>query len=608
MKPLFLDFETKPISDVPDGNFPEPVGMAIAGGNKAPKYWAWGHPTGNNCDLHKARVALSAALFESDTLVCHNIGFDVGVGVMREHMLMQYAHLEWHDTQVMAFHEDPHSPSLGLKQLALRHLNMPADEQEAVREWLVEHKICRRNAVRQLGANIWQAPGDLVGRYAIGDVVRTRALFEHWQAKYRGKEGYERDMRATRVGMKMEAKGVLLDRVVLTATAHRAEDELHAATTKLAKLLGLSIYDPNDREALAAGIERTFGVDLPLTATGRRQTNKDALDTAVPPGPVKALIRYTGSLSYDLKNYLRPWAAAVAQTGGRIHPHWSVTRSDEGGARSGRLASSPNFQNLRGVEGTQVLLAGLQAMFPEYAFWTPMIRSLVVAPPGHVLVGRDWSQIELRLTAHYEDGPMAEHYRLDPDWDLHAWVMERVKALFGRILQRRIAKNIGFGSIYGAGAAPIAQQSGISLAEAGEFKRMYFEALPSLKALMDEVQREAKYRGLLTIGQRTYHAEPPRFDPKEGRMRDYFYKMLNYLIQGSAADLMKQAMIDADDYGVPLVLSVHDEPVSESPEADADDHLEALRVAMEHNDLIDRITVPITSNGYITKRWSEAEK
>jgi len=604
MKALFLDFETEPISDVPDGQFPKPVGMAIALGGRKPKYHAWGHPTGNNCDLHRARVALSTGMFEADTLVCHNIGFDAGVAL--QHMDLPLNHLAWHDTQVMAFHEDPHSPSLALKPLAERHLGIAPDEAEAVREWLIEHKIVRRNATRAWGAHICEAPGTLVAPYACGDILRTRALFKHWYLRHGRSEGYLRDIKATRVGLKMTQRGVLIDLVQLAFDTARAEQEVESAHQRLAKLFGMPSYDPEDKEAKADAIERLFGVDLPLTATGRRQVNKDALFDAVPPGEVKALLRYTSAINYDLKNYLRPWARAMAITGGRIHPNWSVTRSDDSGARTGRLASSPNFQNLRGEEGTQVMVADLQKMH-QREYWTPAIRGLVVAPGGHTLVGRDWSQIELRLTAHYEDGPMAQHYRDDPDWDLHAWVMERVMTLFGVTLMRRVAKNIGFGSIYGAGIDPIVKQSRITHEEAAAFKRMYFEALPSLKELMDEVQYEAKVRPIKTLGGRFYIAEPPRWNHALGRNMDFYYKMLNYLIQGSAADLMKEAMIDADDYGVPLVLSVHDEPVSESSIADAADHLEALRVAMEHNDLIERITVPITSDGYITNRWSEAK-
>jgi len=603
---LYLDFETEPIEDIPDGRYPRPVGMAYAVDDGTPVYLAWGHPTGNNCKPGNETMRLLTLRHHASMVVCHNIGFDVSV--VAQHMGVGLAYLVWHDTQVMAFHNDPHAFQLGLKPLAEKYLDMPPDEQDDVRAWLREHKIIRSNQ-KEIGAFLHLAPGDLVGRYAVGDIVRTRGLFKLWRGRYEHYEGYLRDMKATRVGLKMTARGVLLDRQTLDRDLNRAEDAYAAANRRLGALLGLDTYDPNQRDAVATALETRLGIDLPLTATGRRQTNKDALDAALPDGEVKALMRYSGAIGYDLKNYLRPWQHAVERTGGLIHPTWSVTRSDSAGARTGRLSSSPNFQNLRGEEGTEVLVEWLRKCHPG-DYWTPQIRGCVVAPARRIIVGRDWSQIELRITAHYEDGPMAANYRTYPTWDLHDWVRGRVKAMFNVDLIRRIAKNIGFGSIYGGGAGALAKQAKISTVQAAEFRTMYFEALPSLKELMDEVQSEARMRAITTLGGRAYKAEQPRFDREQGRWMEFYYKMLNYLIQGSAADLMKEAMIDADEYGAELILTVHDEPVTlcdDSPSA-VEETLEMLRVAMEHNDLAGKLTVPIISDGYAVKRWSDADQ
>lgn len=605
MKILVLDFETEPISDVPDGKAPKPVGMALSAPGLKPRYWSWGHADGNNTTFDTARIILQRMSVECDTLICHNIGFDAEVA--RQHMGVDMSAMQWHDTQVMAFHNDPHSPSLGLKQLAARYLGMPPDEQNDVRDWLRGHRIIRSNT-KEIGPYLYLAPGKLVGKYAVGDVVRTRRLFDRWRPVYANDEGYCRDMKATRVGLKMTRRGVVIDTKLLDIYIDKAEHHVAKAKARIARELGISQFDPNDRETTADAIEHKYGIALPLTPTGRRQTNKDALFDALPDGPGKALIRYVGAIDYDLKNYLRPWKAATQATGGLIHPHWSVTRSDVGGARTGRLSSSPNFQNLRGVEGTENLVAQLVKWFGSWHYWTPMIRGLVVPPDDRIIVGRDWSQIELRLTAHYEDGPMAENYRAKPDWDLHQWVIDRVKELFGVELIRRIAKNIGFGVIYGAGIAPLVKQARISWDEAEQFKSLYLRALPSLKDLMDEVQAIGRARAIMTLGGRVYKAETPRFNPALGRMQEYYYKLLNYLIQGSAADLMKEAMNDADDYGIELFLTVHDEPVALANLNEAEDMLEGLRVAMEHNDLVSRVTVPIISNGYTAQRWSEAEK
>lgn len=600
--------ETEPVSGVPDGRAPKPVGMAIQWGRRKPAYYHWGHKADTaNCDEHWAGCLLMQAISESDTLICFNIGFDTEV--VRQHMGIDLSTIAWHDVQVMAFHENPHALQLGLKPIARDVLDMPPDEMDDVRAWLREHKLIRSNQ-KEIGAFLHLAPGDVVAPYAIGDIVRTRRLFDRWAPRYlRGERaaGYTRDMKATRVGIKMTQRGVPIDRVELARSLNKAEAVLDTANKRVASILGLTTFDPNDRQTNAEAIERKIGIELPRTTSGKISTSKDTLKEHLPDGELKALLRYITAVTYDLQNYLRPWTAAT-RIQSTIHPHWSVTRSDSGGARTGRLSSSPNFQNLRGEEGTQVLRESLTKMFAR-DYWTPQIRGCVAAPSrDFVIVGRDWSQIELRLTAHYEDGPMAEHYREDPDWDLHQWVMDRVKELFDVLLQRRIAKNIGFGSIYGGGSGAIAGQAGITIGEAAEFISMYFQALPSLKALMREVMETSRVRPIQTLGGRFYAAEPPRFDPREGRMLEFFYKMLNYLIQGSAADLMKEAMIDADAYGLPLILSVHDEPVVLARRDDAEDTLEALRVAMEHNDLISNISVPIISDGYIVSRWSDADQ
>src|SRR5690606_36982065 len=106
------------------------------------------------------------ASVECDTLIAYNIGFDAEVA--RQHMSIDLSLLRWHDPQVMAFHEDPHSPSLELKKIAERYLDMPPEEQDAMRDWLRERKLVRSN-VKNIGDKIHLVPGEIVGPYAIGD-------------------------------------------------------------------------------------------------------------------------------------------------------------------------------------------------------------------------------------------------------------------------------------------------------------------------------------------------------------------------------------------------------------------------------------------------------
>ena len=600
---LTIDFETEPIDSAPDGRVPRPVGLAIKVDDEPAQYHAWGHPEGNNTARTTVERIMRHWVRRHPTILAHNIGFDAEV--MRQHLDIDLSGCRWEDSQVLAFHDDPHSMTLKLKPLAERYLKEPPAEADAVRDWLVDAKIIRRG-LKDFGAHICRAPAGIVGPYAIGDVERTHRLYKHFRALV-DTPGYRRDIEATKVGLQMTRVGVPIDTESLAKASKLYEAKLARLLRSTAKLLDVPVFDPEDKVLLAERIESRLGINLPRTATGRRSTAKATILEALPDGVLKWHLLHISALNYDLKNFIRPWLFAT-QERTTIHPTWNVTRGDSGGARTGRLSSSPNFQNLRDVEAQERLREAIMvtggAGAPPVAL--PMIRSFVKAPTGRTFVGRDWSQIELRITGHYEDGIIAQGYRDDPDFDLHQWVVDQVDGLFHKKLPRRIAKNIGFGSIYGAGANAIALQGGISVADAAEFRDMYFAALPTLKAFIRDVQSVSRARPIETLGGRSYKVEPPRMI--DGEWRTFEYKMTNYLVQGSAADLMKEAMIQAAKAGLDLRLTVHDEAVVMCHTKEAKAAGDALRVAMEENDLIKSMTVPVTSNGYVCQRWSDAEK
>jgi hypothetical protein len=174
---IAIDFETEAIDNRPKYP-PTPVGVAIAGDpNKAPVYYAWGHPTANNCDYDRARMELATYL-EDPTCeyVFHNAPFDCSI--IEEKLGLDVPWGRVHDTMLLAFLTDPFG-ELSLKPLSEKLLGMPPDEQDSVRDWLVSHGACRAND-KAWGAHIAKAPGDLVGTYAIGDVVRTLKLYEYF--------------------------------------------------------------------------------------------------------------------------------------------------------------------------------------------------------------------------------------------------------------------------------------------------------------------------------------------------------------------------------------------------------------------------------------------
>lgn len=235
----------------------------------------------------------------------------------------------------------------------------------------------------------------------------------------------------------------------------------------------------------------------------------------------------------------------------------------------------------------------------------PRVRSYMLPEVGHVLVGRDFASQELRVMAHYEDDAVAAAYRAQPDLDLHQHVADTLAAR-GLDLGRRRAKSLHFAVIYGVGVGHLAELLGCSVIEARAVLDAYYYEFPSVKRLSTEVR--ARWRSgqpVRTWGGRLYHPEPPRL--VDGRLRGWEYKAINVLVQGSSADLTKEAMIAyyaADDGAAPLLLSVHDELVVTAP---LDDHtrvMDRLRDAMN----ADRLDVPMRSDGYVGPDWERKTK
>lgn len=176
---VVLDFESEAIDARPKFP-PTPVGLAVYEATRCrdPYYMAWGHPIENNIDAAFATIELADLLEQPDNeFIFHNAPFDCSI--IEEKMGLVVPWDRVHDTMLLAFLTDPFG-ELSLKPLAEKLLGEPPTEQEAVRDWLVRHSICRAND-KSWGAHIARAPGKLVGTYAIGDVVRTWKLFEHYR-------------------------------------------------------------------------------------------------------------------------------------------------------------------------------------------------------------------------------------------------------------------------------------------------------------------------------------------------------------------------------------------------------------------------------------------
>lgn len=567
---IAIDFETEAIEPRPKYP-PKPVGVAIAEKDGASRYYAWGHPTNNNTTLAAARASLHAVLSQPDAeFVFHNAAFDCAI---IESLGLEVPWDRVHDTMVLAFLVDPFG-ELSLKPLCEQLLGMPPEERDAVKDWLIRHGVCRD--VKGWGAYISKAPGDLVGTYAEGDVQRTLALFDYLYPIVSGStmlEAYKREMALMPVIGDMERRGINLDVDALRKDYDFYFDELDRLDTAIIEKLGQTV-DVDSNEQLADAIEAAgFSKGFMSTPTGKRSTSKESLIGAINDPVLLGLLLVRGSIATCVRTFFQPWVLQ-ANSHGRLFMQWNQVRNySDTGARTGRLSSSPNLQNI------PVEWEGLRAQLEKIGYNLPLnlpsMRKYIVPDPGYVFIGRDYKAQEMKLLAHFTDGAMLRTLKANPDEDVHM-----IAANIAGIT-RKVAKTLGFAVLYGAGAGRVAESLSITAGEAQAIKTKYLTALPEIKAFQQELNKHGKARTYTTtIGGRHYYVQKPAV--VNGAFRTFEYKLANYKIQGSAADQTKEAMLRyarTTKHGQ-IVLTVHDQLVVQCPIEHQAEEAKILEAAM----------------------------
>lgn len=603
-----IDFETKAIDDRP--RFPpEPVGVSIRkAGSRKGKYYAWNHPTGNNCTYAEGRKALQQVWEDSHTpLLFHNAKFDYAVATEK----MGLPTLPWeriHDTLFLLFLFDPHS-GLSLKPASEKHLGLPPEEQDAVQDWLIEQKIVRRDNKRW-GAHICDAPGDLVGKYADGDTDRTLRLFRHFYpmlAKTGMGEAYdvERELMLHLLRAEQEGVRVDVDRLRQDVVAYRkAFDRVEGW---MRKELGEPELDFAKKGQLADALDKAgIFTDWVLTKTGKRSTSKENMTfERFNDKKFARALNYRNRLQTSLSTFLEPWLGYAEESGGRIHTNWNQVKEyhaggGAAGVRSGRISSSrPNLANIP--------LEFDDAEFPRHLRGLPHLpymRSYILPNEGEVFLSRDYSQQELRILAHFIEGPFQQAYLRDPRMDAHVWVQRQIEAATGRAMDRSRVKTLNFADLYGMGAKLLAERMGVDLHTARRLRQTKRQMMAGL----EEMERELKTMGkagepIVTWGGRLYYVEEARFSPEYGRWMSFEYKLPNYLIQGSAADCTKRALnrYFATRKDSSFLVQVYDEINISAPPGAVKKEMEILREAMESVEF----DVPMLSEGEQGPNWHE---
>jgi DNA polymerase I-like protein with 3'-5' exonuclease and polymerase domains len=618
-----LDFETEGIKRRPHYP-PVPASFSIKKpGMRAPEFWSWGHPTENNCTKDKAMRVLRDTFRESlrqrgPALLFQNGKFDVDVAETH----CDVPRLPWekiHDTMFLLALHDPHAETFSLKPSAQRILGMMPEEQDKVKEWILGpgkvkgtwHVPEAHAKPSQWGAYICRAPGKLVGRYANGDIVRTERLFNHLMPQIidRGMlEAYNRERELMPIILESERRGIRVDVKALERDYSMYQQALGYADNWLRKALHAPNLNLDADKDVAEVLDREGVVtEWVLTAKGHKSVAKKNMTLDMFENQrVASVYGYRVRLATCLRMFFEPWLEMARESNGFIYTNWNQVRQSRGenvaGARTGRLSSNPNFQNIPTdwyAKGDGYVHPKFLKALPEL----PTMRVYWLPDPGDSWIKRDFAQQELRILAHFEDGDLMRKYNGHPDYDLHKDVQTAVREIAGLNLPRGPIKILNFGDIYGMGFSSFFEKTKISKEDYDKIKAAKKELLPDLAELDAQIKEQGKLGlPIRTWGGREYYCEPPMYVKKFNRVMSFEYKLLNYLIQGSAADCTKQCVINYHKHPkrtARFLLTVHDELNASAKKSEWKQQQAVLRESMSNV----KFDVPMLSDGSVGPNW-----
>jgi len=402
----------------------------------------------------------------------------------------------------------------------------------------------------------------------------------------------EIDLPLVPVLARMEHAGVKIDRATLWEMSSRLEREIAAKATEIYQQAG-GDFNISSPKQLGDILFNKLNLPKPVKyGKGKTiSTAVDVLEGLAEEHDVPRLVLEYRQLTKLKSTYVDALPALLNPVSGRLHTTFGQT-----GTATGRLSSAnPNLQNI-----------------PIRTELGREIRAAFTAEPGHVLLAADYSQIELRLLAHFsKDLLLVEAYRRGDD--IHTLTASQVFGVPPLMVtpdHRRQAKVVNFGIVYGLSAFGLSQNLGIEPAEAKQFINAYFEKYQGVRAFIDRTLEEAGREGKVkTLFGRVRPI--PDINSKNANLRGFAERTaVNTPLQGTAADLIKIAMIRIDaalrERGLKsrMTLQVHDELVFEVPEAEIDAMRTLVREQME---TVHALTVPLLVEIGIGRNWRDLE-
>lgn len=484
------------------------------------------------------------------------------------------------DTMVAAYVLDP-SGRHGFDALCLKYLDYQPLKYE---------EVCGKGK-DAIGFD--QVPVDQATRYAAEDALYTLKLWEYLEKELKSQGGFsvyqEIDLPLVPVLTHLECEGVCLDVGYLKKMSREFEKELAETEKKIAQYTDGAPINLNSPKQIGKLLFDDLKLPVQTKTKTGYSTDAKVLDALSEMHEVPRLLLQYREVAKLKSTYVDALPHQVDEKSGKVHAGFHQTV-----AATGRLSSSdPNLQNIpiRTEKGQK-------------------IRGAFIASPGNKLISADYSQIELRILAHMSGDPSLSESFLK-DEDVHARTAAKIFQVDADQVdskQRSVAKAINFGLMYGKTAFGLAKELKIPRKEAAEMIELYFTRYSGVKAFLDRQIQSVKEKGYSeTLSGR--RRPLPEIHSKNPMMRNNAERMaMNTPIQGTAADLMKLAMIQleerllAEKFQARMIIQVHDEILLDCPEAEVEAVtqlvIDVLEGAMELN-------VPLKVNAASGRNWME---
>ena len=486
-----------------------------------------------------------------------------------------------HDTMLQSYVLEVHKPH-GLSSLAMRHLG---------RGGITFEDLCGKGA-HQLKFN--QVDVAKAAEYSCEDADQTlsvhQLLWPQLQAIEKLRFVYELEIKSSESLYRIERQGVLIDGPMLAKQSGELGLRLVQLETEAYEIAGQPFNLGSPKQLGEIFFDKLGMPVIKKTPSGARSTDEEVLEKLAEDYPLPAKLLEHRSLSKLKGTYTDKLAQLALPRTGRVHTHYA-----QAVAVTGRLSSNdPNLQNIpvKTAEGRRV-------------------REAFVAPPGSVIASADYSQIELRIMAHIS-GDAALLSAFTTGIDVHRATAAEV---FGVAVdevsseQRRYAKVINFGLIYGMSSFGLARNLSIETKAAAAYIDKYFQRYPGVKNYMDETRLSAKSKGYVetVFGRRLYL--PEINSPNGPRQKGAERAAINAPMQGTAADLIKLSMnkvlhvLDSENRKTKMIMQVHDELVFEVPLEEVEwVRVEIPRLMAE----VAQLKVPLLAEIGVGENWEKA--